>query len=137
MTRIRIRHENELEWIRPHADISESEREKFTEEELSAEVRFREAGSLDSPQLIEIRYPPNAEIRLHAHTEDEIIFVREGELHFGNHVLKKGASLFVAGGTLYSFKAGSESLQILNFRPRQDTTFITKDEYLAKRSTTD
>ena len=76
-----------------------------------------------SPQLIEVRMQPNATVGVHAHDADEIIYVVAGEMRFGSKVLKPGSSLFVQGGAFYSFGAGDEGLQFLNFRPHQDLTY--------------
>lgn len=133
MARIRIQTEEKLEWVmakdRPRGSIEQSE---LREGELTVGVRIREPGTASSSQLLELRYEPNAEIQLHAHDEDEIIFVREGEILLGNNVYGPGTSIFVAGHTLYGFSAGPNGLQILNFRPRQDFTFVTKKEFLAR-----
>ncbi len=135
MARVRIHIEDDMPWIAPDDVTPEDDKGKYTEEEMSALVRFREEGTDNSPQLLEIRYQPNTDIRLHAHDEDEIIYVRDGELCLGDQVLGPGSSLFVPGNTLYRFSAGPEGLQILNFRPRKDLTYILKDEFLARRST--
>lgn len=135
MSRIRIKTESDLDWSvardGPRGSIQESE---LREGELSVSVRVREPGTASGPQLIELRYEPNAEIQLHSHDEDEIIFVRQGEIRLGNKLYGPGTSIFVAGQTLYGFTAGPNGLQILNFRPRQDLTFYTKNEFLKRKA---
>lgn len=133
MAVVRIREDAELPWINPQVYLSEEKRQKLSSGELTVQARIREMGSADSPQLVEFLYEPDAEIQVHAHDEDEIMFVRAGEMHVGNRVLQPGASIYIAGGTLYGFKAGPNGLQILNFRPRQDITFYTREEFLANR----
>jgi uncharacterized cupin superfamily protein len=80
---------------------------------------------------MELRYEPHAEIQIHAHDEDEIIYVLAGEMHLGNRVLCPGSTVAIAGKTFYGFKAGPTGLQFLNFRPRQDITFYRSREELA------
>jgi len=124
MARVRIRTEEQLDWQQSReGDEGDYDREKLRESELTTQFRVREMGSDASPQLIELLYQPHAEIQLHAHDEDEIIFVLRGEMRVGQRTFPPGTSIFVAGGTFYSFRAGAEGLQILNFRPRKDMTF--------------
>lgn len=126
MARIRIRTEDQLEWRQSEAeDGGDYDRDMLGEAELTTQFRIREMGSDTAPQLIELRYEPHAEIQLHAHDEDEIIFILSGMMHLGPRTVPPGTSLYVAGGTLYTFRAGAEGLQILNFRPRKDLTFHT------------
>ncbi len=126
MARVKIRTENQLEWQQSReGDEGDYDREKLSESELTTKFRVREMGSDVSPQLIELLYEPNAEIQLHAHDEDEIIFVLRGEMRLGQRSYSPGTSVFVAGGTFYTFRAGADGLQILNFRPRKDMTFHT------------
>lgn len=126
MARVKIRTEDQLEWQQSEeGDEGDYDREKLRESELTTRFRVREMGSDASPQLIELLYEPHAEIQLHAHDEDEIIFVLRGELLLGQRTYAPGTSVFVAGGTFYTFRAGADGLQILNFRPRKDMTFHT------------
>ena len=127
MARIRIRTEDQLTWQQSEeGDDGDYDREKLGEDELHTQFRIREMGSDSAPQLIELRYEPHAEIQLHAHDEDEIIYVLNGELRLGQRSFSSGTSVFIAGGTYYTFRAGAEGLQILNFRPRKDLTFHTR-----------
>lgn len=98
----------------------------------STAVRVHHPGR-DGLQLFELRLDPGTRGEAHAHVEDEIIVVVEGELRFGARTLTAGSSVMVPGGTLYGFVAGPEGCTFLNFRPRADTTYITKAELLADR----
>ena len=69
----------------------------------------------------------------HAHHEDEIVFVLEGEMHFGNRVLHPGECAMIPKFTLYSFRAGPEGLRFLNIRPRANGVYISKDELMQMR----
>jgi quercetin dioxygenase-like cupin family protein len=108
--------------------------EKMDEGELSCANFMHHLGDVDSPQLFELKVPPNTELAPHAHGQDEIIYITEGEIHVGRRVLKAGSSVFVGKHTLYSLKAGPEGARFLNFRPRMDGQYITKAEFLEMRS---
>jgi redox-sensitive bicupin YhaK (pirin superfamily) len=84
-------------------------------------------------QLFEIRLEPGLEISTHAHADDEIIAVVEGELHVGRRVCGAGASMFIPGNTLYGFRAGPDGCRYLNFRAQGDSTFFTKEDVMAAR----
>ena len=81
-------------------------------------------------QLFELRLEPGTQGESHAHVEDEIIVVVEGELRFGARALRAGSSVMVPGGTLYAFTAGPEGCTFLNFRPRADSSYIPKSEFV-------
>ncbi|MCB2073791.1 MAG: cupin domain-containing protein [Novosphingobium sp.] len=124
MARVRLTTEDQQSWIvSGERNISEDERGKLRSGELTSEYRLREPGSDDFPQLVELRYQPDSEIRLHSHDEDEIIYVLEGAMRINNRTVGPGACLTIPGGVFYGFHAGPEGLRILNFRPRNDTTF--------------
>lgn len=53
---------------------------------------------------------------VHAHTEDEIIFVTDGEMRLGKRLYGPGTALAVAANTMYGFTAGPNGLRFVNFR---------------------
>ena len=67
--------------------------------------------------------------------KDEIIYVVAGEMVLGNRRIGPGATEFVQGNTLCSLAPGGKGLRFLNFRPRIDTTFITREEFEKARET--
>lgn len=95
----------------------------------SVRVHHSSEGGL---QLFELRLEPGTQGESHAHVEDEIIVVVEGELRFGAHVLGAGSSVMVPGGTLYGFEAGADGCRFLNFRPRADGSYIPKAEFSSR-----
>lgn len=124
MARVRLTTEDQQPWIRSdNSDWEEVEHDKLGEGELSTQYRMREPGSEAHPQLVELRYEPNAEISIHSHDEDEIMYVLEGEMRINNRSVGPGACLTIPGGVFYGFHAGPNGLRILNFRPREDLTF--------------
>ena len=82
-------------------------RAKLSEGELGTAVRMFHPGSESELQMFEVTVEPDAVIGQHAHDEDEIIYVLDGELRLGRQRLTAGGSIYMPGGTLYSFRAGS------------------------------
>jgi quercetin dioxygenase-like cupin family protein len=95
--------------------------------------RIHHPGSDTDLQMFEVRVPPGFVVESHAHDEDEIIFVLEGEMVLGARVLGAGSSAMIPGKTLYGFSAGADGLRFLNFRARRDVTFHTKEQFMAQR----
>jgi hypothetical protein len=60
-------------------------------------------------------------VAVHSHSEDEIIFVRDGELRVGNRHYGPGAALAVAAHTKYGFQVGPNGLSFVNFRASAPT----------------
>jgi hypothetical protein len=58
----------------------------------------------------------DAEAGIHSHSEDEIIFVLDGEVRLGARLYGPGTALAIAADTLYSFTAGPNGLHFANFR---------------------
>ena len=112
----------------PLLEVFRGRESPIPERELaSTAVRVHHQGA-DGLQLFELRIDPGTRGEAHAHLEDEIIVVVEGELRFGARTLTAGSSVMVPGGTLYAFVAGPDGCTFLNFRPHADTTYITRDE---------
>ncbi len=60
-------------------------------------------------------------VAVHSHSEDEIIFVRQGELCTGNRHFGPGAALSIAANTKYGFGVGPDGLSFVNFRASAPT----------------
>ena len=135
MARVRIYDVQTLNW-KKGADLVDADMlSTLNQEERSMEVRYHEPGGDDRPQLFEARFPADMVVELHAHHEDEIIYVQSGFMKLGQRLLGPGSSLYVCGDTLYTFTAGGEGLHILNFRPRRDDSYLKKDAFLSYRAT--
>jgi hypothetical protein len=61
------------------------------------------------------------ETALHSHSEDEVIFVRAGNIRLGNTIHGPGTALAIAAHTKYSFFSGPGGLSIVNFRGTSPT----------------
>jgi quercetin dioxygenase-like cupin family protein len=90
---------------------------------------MRHSLGADAPHCHEVHMPPGFKIPIHAHLEDEIIYVTAGQLTLGQRTLGVGCSVYVPGNTLYSFVAGSEGCSFINFRPRGDDTQFDVKEF--------
>jgi quercetin dioxygenase-like cupin family protein len=55
--------------------------------------------------------------RPHSHSADEIIYVVDGTMHLGAHVLGPGTSLCIPGGTRYAEGSGNRGCVFVNYRP--------------------
>lgn len=99
-------------------------------DQSSAASRERHPGGDDEPQLFDVKLGPNGHSQVHTHEEDEIIYIVAGQMQFGQHTLNPGDSIYIPGMVLYSFKAGPEGLQFINFRPRKDISYYRKDEFI-------
>jgi hypothetical protein len=66
-------------------------------------------------------YLPGFEVAVHSHSEDEIIFVRSGELRLGDRRYGPGAALAIAAGARYGFRVGPGGLSFVNFRAGSPT----------------
>ena len=134
MAAVRVVLRDEVEWTPVHEVATGALADYLSEGELASHITWHHPGGDDLPQLFEVDAPSEATFAPHSHDLDEIIYVLAGELHLGARILTAGSSVFIPGGTLYSFKTGPDGLRFLNFRPHQDLTYRTKDEHVARRS---
>ncbi len=132
MASVRVHPAESREAITIRSTVPVEQQPKFGQRELDSTMWFIEPGDKNSLQLVEVDYLPDAEIAVHAHDEEEIIYVLRGAILLGNRTLGPGGSLYVAGNTLYSFKAGPEGVGMLLFRPRRDNSFIRPEDYKRK-----
>ena len=121
MAKLQIFHADEEAWTR-------------YDEHTPLQFKVHHPGSEEELQLFEIELDPGESIEVHAHDESEIIYILEGELQLGARRVGRGSSVAIPGRTLYGFIAGPDGVRFLNFRGRQDTTFYTKEQFMAARS---
>ena len=60
--------------------------------------------------------PEQEKLGVHCHSEDEIIFVTDGQIRLGQKLCGPGTALAIAADTMYSFTPGPEGLSFINFR---------------------
>lgn len=99
-------------------------------EERETEVRTHFPGGADRLFLLEVKDVPNMQSTHHAHEKDEIFFILEGEMHFGNRVCAAGDSIQILAGTLYTFRTGPSGCRYLKFTATADSSFITKERFV-------
>lgn len=68
------------------------------------------------PPLLQPLTPEEEKRGVHSHSEDEIIFVVDGEIRLGNKLYGPGTAVAIAADTLYSFTTGPAGLSFINFR---------------------
>ncbi len=78
----------------------------------TCEVWLHENNFPGSPESARI----DAEADIHSHTEDEIIFVTDGDIRLGSKLYGSGTALAIAANTFYGFTAGPNGLKFVNFR---------------------
>ena len=100
------------------------------------DVRQQVPGGPEELQMVEVRLAPNREIAAHAHLEDEVIYVVEGEIRFGRRRCPAGSTVVVPKLQLYGFRAGPDGCRFLNFRSHADSGSMTKEQLMAHRTTT-
>jgi quercetin dioxygenase-like cupin family protein len=124
----RVHHAGALSW-RKIGDIEMgSMRAHIDPTELEGHLAFHEPGDAATPQLMEMRLQPHTLIAPHSHADDEIFYVAEGSLHWGDQTLHAGGSIFIAANTLYSFHTGPAGARLLNIRARADHSFHPANE---------
>lgn len=52
----------------------------------------------------------------HSHNADCLYYVLGGELHLGTQVLPKGDGIFIPADTAYTYEAGPQGVELLEFR---------------------
>lgn len=103
--------------------------EKLSEGERNTESRILFPGSDDELQLFEVRIQADDRVEGHAHEHDEIIYILDGELLFGQRVCSPGSAVYVPAHTLYGFTAGPAGCRFLNFRAAADYSYISREEH--------
>lgn len=90
-----------------------------------------------SAWLHENRFPPMtettlqaAEAGIHSHTENEVIFVADGQIRLGCKLLGAGTAVAIAADTMYSFTPGPQGLHFLNFRAEQPRVILFKNGHV-------
>jgi mannose-6-phosphate isomerase-like protein (cupin superfamily) len=129
MKKIEFSHSRDLAFRRVADFAPESFLDILSKEERQTEVRTHFPGNQDRLFLMEIRDVPDTQSTHHAHEKDEIFFILEGEMHFGSRVCSAGDSVQILGGTVYTFRTGSDGCRYLKFTATADNSFIPKDQF--------
>lgn len=101
--------------------------------EADGSVFVHHPGAGGTVHLFEVHLPAGTKVSAHAHDQDEIIVVVDGELVFGRHAYGPASSVSIPAMTLYSFQAGHDGATYMVFRPTGGAESIAKDEFLTRR----
>ena len=109
--------------IMPFGEMDESvvdgyaRAKKYTENNPGDRVRclFREDKD-DGLSLVHCWFKSGVILPQHSHSADCLYYIVGGELRMGSRVLKKGEGFFVPADTHYSYEAGPEGVEVLEFR---------------------
>jgi quercetin dioxygenase-like cupin family protein len=78
-------------------------------------VVFRDTDN-SGMSLVRLHYAPHYALPRHSHDVDCLYYVVAGEAHLGNQVVRAGEGFFVPAGAPYSYQAGPEGVEVLEFR---------------------
>ena len=66
--------------------------------------------------LVRLWYAAHYALPRHSHDVDCLYYVVKGAAHLGNQVVEAGEGFYVPAGAPYSYKAGPEGVEVLEFR---------------------
>lgn len=133
MGKVSISKPGDRTFFRAGDRVADSDKQRHLEGELRSQVSTYFPIDGEPLQLFEVRFGPGDSAQSHAHSEDEIFVIIEGEMVVGNQVLPKGTAVYVEKETLYSFRSGPEGCTFLNFRPASGAQYITRSDLAARR----
>ena len=134
MSKVRIHPSDEIDWKRLRDLYPPEMAREISDEELDSSLSYHESGTDGSLHLSEFDYQPGASFDLHAHDQDEIIYVIGGSMLLGNRTLAPGSSVYIAKDTLYGFAAGEDGLRILVFRSDGRVKYCSREDYMRLRA---
>ena len=80
-----------------------------------ASLLFSEAGE-QGMSLSHVWFKSGYILPRHSHNTDCLYYVVGGELRLGTQVLRKGEGFFIPADTAYTYEAGPEGVEVLEFR---------------------
>lgn len=78
-------------------------------------VLFSEPGA-NGLSLVYVWFKSHYQLPPHSHNCDCLYYVLDGELSIGSRRLRKGDGLFVPAGHVYTYEAGPDGVEVLEFR---------------------
>jgi quercetin dioxygenase-like cupin family protein len=87
---------------------------------------FREPSD-DGMSLAYIWFKSGYILPRHTHNTDCLYYVLAGELRFGARVLRKGDGMFIPANAGYTYQAGPEGVEVLEFRNATHFNFLFKN----------
>ena len=73
--------------------------------------------------LTYIWFKPGFTLPIHSHNADCLYYVIAGQIHMGTEVLSAGDGFFLPTDTWYSYSAGAEGVEVLEFRQAEKFDF--------------
>src|SRR5262249_7177030 len=128
VAKITVKQVEEVKSVVGRDVVPEGLRANYSELELDGIVTRYFPDGAETLELNRYSFPPGTEIRPHAHTASEIIYVTEGEIHLGAKVCRAGSAVFIDEMVLYGFRAGPAGVTFLNFRGTPGSRYLSKDE---------
>jgi hypothetical protein len=110
--------------------------EQLEADPVRPELRVVHPEASGMPQLMEVRYPPRAQVSPHGHETAEIMVMLAGEIIFGRRHLGPGSSVRIPPLTLYSFRCGPDGATIYLFRPAGPARVVLPEELRGLRRAT-
>lgn len=102
-----IKHENDYDWS-----------EKFDFNGKTAWQKFINRGTDDTPEVFLVKHEPGVTLPPHSHSQDEIIYVLEGQISVQDKPCPAGSVIFVKRNVVYGpLTAGPKGVKYLNIRP--------------------
>lgn len=134
MAEVRFHPSAELNWERVGDLYPTDMREGLNPNFAESSICTHEGGRDGSLYLQEIDLLPNADASLHAHDLPEIVYILEGALKFGNRMMDRGSSIFIAAETLYTLKAGDQGCRLLVFMESGLAKFFDKPTFMKRQA---
>ena len=88
-----------------------------------ADTRVLFADTATGLSLTHARFRADLLLPRHSHDAHCAYYVLEGEAHLGSTILRKGDSFIVPKDDFYTYRAGPEGVEILEFRSQTDFHF--------------
>lgn len=89
-------------------------------------VLFKEPGDTGM-SLTYVWFKSHYILPRHSHDSDCLYYVMAGELSIGKQVLRKGDGMFIPAAAGYSYQAGPQGVEVLEFRGATRFSFLFKN----------
>ncbi len=84
-----------------------------------------------SANMQRTEYYPGHHEAPHSHPEDEILYILEGQIHFGRDVLGKGDAIFVPRNKTYSLHTGDSGCTFVRIGLSSHQTSLSEEDLAA------
>ncbi|WP_042337735.1 cupin domain-containing protein [Paraburkholderia ferrariae] len=77
--------------------------------------------------LVYVWFKGNFALPVHTHNTDCLYYIISGEIHMGKNVLTAGDGFFLPAETPYSYHAGPQGVELLEFRAATEFDIVIRD----------